>query len=496
MITASLDKTARIWTWNTDNQKFLNALKNPRLISTLQGHEGKINCAKFSPDGNQILTTSEDRTARIWDIEQGRLQTLLTGHEDGVKYAEFSPYGDKVVTASADKTARLWDVDNRQILIKPFMTFQHERTVERAKFAFGRQRVITTAGGATLIWDISNEHLITKLSQLVFEPSANEQRLLIISGNTVTVSSPNFQPVRTLSHSNKVDFAQLSEDGQRVVTVSDKTAQIWDIDHETTLITLQHETPIRHIAFSRNGRRVSSAVGNAALLWDADSGQLITTLSHEYPVTYVEFSLDGQKIVTVAEDNKVRVWQISPSTQVLINEAKRLKPRDLTIEQREQYFLPVPDSMRHAQKKIIRGKQLAKAGLLAETQQAFAEAQQLDTTLRFDPAVKAQILTANYALNRGKQFAEEGKSEAAVKEFAKLARLNPNFTLDPKLKTRDILIDTGKSLLIRKQLNEAIAMIQQAQQLDPNLKITVDFSNSLCWYDSIKHGRISKYCNQ
>jgi WD40 repeat protein len=228
VITASLDKTARIWTWNTDNQKFLNALKNPRLISTLQGHEGKINGAKFSPNGHQILTTSEDRTARIWDIEQGKLQMLLVGHEAGIKYAEFSPHGDKVVTASADNTARLWDVDvgNHQILIKSFMTFQHEKTVERAKFAFERQRVITTAGGAMLVWDISNEHLITKLSNLVFETSANEQRLLIISGNTVTVSSPNFQPVRIFPHSNKVDFAQLSEDGQQVISVSGKIAHL------------------------------------------------------------------------------------------------------------------------------------------------------------------------------------------------------------------------------------------------------------------------------
>jgi len=498
VVTASLDKTARIWERNTDNQKFLNTPKNPESISTLPGHEGKINSAKFSPNGHQILSTSEDKTARIWDVEQRTLQVKLSGHSDGVKYAEFNSSGDKVVTASADKTVRLWDLKDQRIL-EPLI-FKHDMAVKHAKFAFfEKQWVMSTTDSSTMLWDTDNERLFIK-PNFKFEPSADEQKLLIISDNIVKIFSidfifsPNILPMRILPHPSKVDFAQFSKDGQRVITVSDKTAQIWDISSTSSPISLTHEVLINHVALSSDGRKVISTVGNAALLWDADSGQRLMTLTHKDQVTYAEFSMDGQKIVTVSGDNKIRVWKTSPSAQALIKKAKDLKSRDLTIEQREQYFLLVPDSMHRAQEKMIDGKRFAKAGLLTEAQQAFEAAKELDNTLRFDPTVKARILTANYILNRGKQLAEEGKSEAAIEEFAKL---NSNFTLDPKRKTRDILVNTGESLLIHdKKLNEAIAMIQQAQQLDPSLKIPVAFWGTLCWYDSVKHGRISEYCNQ
>ena len=35
---------------------------------TLQGHSGSVSSAKFSPDGAQIVTASDDNTARIWDV--------------------------------------------------------------------------------------------------------------------------------------------------------------------------------------------------------------------------------------------------------------------------------------------------------------------------------------------------------------------------------------------------------------------------------------------
>jgi WD40 repeat protein len=38
----------------------------------LEGHEGTVNSAVFSPDGKRIVTASDDGTARIWDAASGR----------------------------------------------------------------------------------------------------------------------------------------------------------------------------------------------------------------------------------------------------------------------------------------------------------------------------------------------------------------------------------------------------------------------------------------
>jgi WD40 repeat protein len=65
--------------------------------------------AAFSPDGKKIITASWDKTARIWDATTGKELQALEGHTSSVFSAAFSPDGKKIVTASGDKTARIWD---------------------------------------------------------------------------------------------------------------------------------------------------------------------------------------------------------------------------------------------------------------------------------------------------------------------------------------------------------------------------------------------------
>ena len=43
-------------------------------------HTGGINAASYSPDGSQILTGSEDNTARVWDAKTGTELFALSGH--------------------------------------------------------------------------------------------------------------------------------------------------------------------------------------------------------------------------------------------------------------------------------------------------------------------------------------------------------------------------------------------------------------------------------
>jgi WD40 repeat protein len=47
--------------------------------------------AQFSPDGQRVVTASDDNTARVWDAASVKPIGELMKHESAVNYAKFSP---------------------------------------------------------------------------------------------------------------------------------------------------------------------------------------------------------------------------------------------------------------------------------------------------------------------------------------------------------------------------------------------------------------------
>ncbi|MBD2194249.1 MULTISPECIES: AAA-like domain-containing protein [Calothrix] len=82
---------------------------NIRERVQLKGHQGSVNSASFSPDGQRIVTASDDKIAKVWD-SNGKLLADLKGHQDLVSSASFSPDGQRILTASDDNTAKVWRV--------------------------------------------------------------------------------------------------------------------------------------------------------------------------------------------------------------------------------------------------------------------------------------------------------------------------------------------------------------------------------------------------
>jgi WD40 repeat protein len=66
--------------------------------------------AAWSPDGKRIVTASADKTARVWTADGSGEPVVLKGHEAFVRSAAWSPDGERIVTASDDQTARVWPV--------------------------------------------------------------------------------------------------------------------------------------------------------------------------------------------------------------------------------------------------------------------------------------------------------------------------------------------------------------------------------------------------
>jgi WD40 repeat protein len=168
-----------------------------------------------------VVTTSWDKTARIWNLATRELVLELPkeskgfdGHDGPVRSAAFSPDGELVVTASGKK-ARIWRINGRcqtsgcETLSDPesrgrsalLRTLQgHREQVMTASFDHTGQRLITASlDGTVRLWDVATGETL----QILQGPK-------VASGNRAS--------------------AALSPDGRAVVAAfADTWAYLWDI---------------------------------------------------------------------------------------------------------------------------------------------------------------------------------------------------------------------------------------------------------------------------
>ncbi|MGB4652093.1 WD40 repeat domain-containing protein, partial [Methanothrix sp.] len=78
-------------------------------------HDGPVRAVAFSSDGSKALTSSDDGTARIWDVSSGQEYHRLP-HDGPVLAVAFSPDGSKALTGSDDGTAWIWPVSYEDLI--------------------------------------------------------------------------------------------------------------------------------------------------------------------------------------------------------------------------------------------------------------------------------------------------------------------------------------------------------------------------------------------
>jgi WD40 repeat protein len=112
MVTGTQDQSARVWD-----------ASSARELVALAGHSGEVMSVAFSTDGHRVVTASTDQSAKLWDmgLESGADTTareLLTlkGHTDTIDCVSFSPNGRRIATGSRDRTVKIWEAATPQQL--------------------------------------------------------------------------------------------------------------------------------------------------------------------------------------------------------------------------------------------------------------------------------------------------------------------------------------------------------------------------------------------
>lgn len=365
IITGSWDHTAKVWDAQTH-----------AMLFSLQGHGDAVRSADFSSDG-RIITTSGDRTARIWKENSTLFQ--LSGHQGAVVSGSFSPDGKRAVTGSQDGTARVWDVSDRWLSrtaagcaapagaitpdgsriatacwsrvaiisdaanrVQP-VAIPHDGQVKSVRFDAAGTHIATAASDKTA--RIAETKSGKELRKLVHSAPVNSAAFDSTGAFLVTASDDGFVHLwntgtgaelgKFEAHKQRIWSALFDRTGSRIVTASDdKTARVWSTKGELLAELKGHEQEVVSAAFSADGKRIVTASwDHTAQVWDAGTGEkLPITVGHEGHIVFAAaFSPSDERIVTGGADNTVRVWDGVTGAEISVLKGHTAKVRSVNF---------------------------------------------------------------------------------------------------------------------------------------------------------------------
>jgi WD40 repeat protein len=107
-----------------------------------------------------------DRTARIWDVDNGRELTVLRGHDDSIRGVAWSPDGRRLATASHDRKSGL----GRRIRRRDHIVGTYVKAIEGVSWSPDGRRIASASRDKVCrIWDatISVEELVANAHRRV-----------------------------------------------------------------------------------------------------------------------------------------------------------------------------------------------------------------------------------------------------------------------------------------------------------------------------------------
>jgi hypothetical protein len=141
MISTSNDKTLKLWN-----------IESGKCIMTYTGHQDSVNLVTLSSDNRQMVSASSDKTLKLWDVETGSCLRTYTGHRESVNSVVLSSDNLQMVSGSGDKTLKLWDIETGECL----RTYTDHKYGVYSVVLTSDNRHIVSAGGDNnvILWDI------------------------------------------------------------------------------------------------------------------------------------------------------------------------------------------------------------------------------------------------------------------------------------------------------------------------------------------------------
>ncbi|MBY0544109.1 MAG: WD40 repeat domain-containing protein [Gammaproteobacteria bacterium] len=241
-------------------------------VQTFKGHSDALWSVKALPNGN-IITTSVDKTLKIWDPETGQCLQTLTGHSDTV-YDVVVLSNGQLVSCSRDKTLKVWSLETGECL----QTLSGNKEFVDGVAVLPNGLVVSSSYSTLKVWN----------------PETGEC-------------------LQTLSGGRGNHYVTVLPNGLVVSTTVEHTLKVWDLSTGQCIQTLQgHVRYLTDVAVLPNGNVVSSSADKTLKVWDPRSGKCLQTFQgHVGHATRITVLPNGQ-VLSDSSANILEVWDLNP----------------------------------------------------------------------------------------------------------------------------------------------------------------------------------------
>ncbi len=294
------------------------------------GHGASILCIAVSSDGKRAVSGSEDRTARLWDVETGRELRRFEGHTGPVSAVAFAG-SDTILTGSHDRSARLWDAKTG----KEKQRFEGHTDLVTSVAAHGVSFASGSFDKTIRLWKATERQEVACLTghkgvvrSLAFDASG--ERLVSASADE-TVRLWDVKAAKALrvldDHGYAVLAARFSGDGTRVLSGGVDTAvRVWTLSpygndgerqepmrlegHRTRIVAVGPIPANATHAWTCASQRQSQ--DKFFRKWDLTTGKEVAALggTDKDRVNCAAFAPDGRWALTGGEGHTLRLWKL------------------------------------------------------------------------------------------------------------------------------------------------------------------------------------------